>query len=91
LIPLLGRARMFIGGDTGPLHLACALGVPVVAIFGPTSPVRNGPHLTPSEVVWHPMHCSSCYGRSCSSGNECMDIPVHEVFEAAVRCLERTR
>lgn len=42
-IALARRARLFIGGDTGPMHLAAALGVPVVAIMGPTDPVRNGP------------------------------------------------
>ena len=44
LIALTRRARLFIGGDTGPLHLAAALQVPVVAIFGPTDPARNGPY-----------------------------------------------
>jgi heptosyltransferase-1 len=44
LIALTRRAKLFIGGDTGPLHLAAALGVPVVAIFGPTDPARNGPY-----------------------------------------------
>ncbi len=43
LMALTRRARVFIGGDTGPLHLADALGVPVVALFGPTDPARNGP------------------------------------------------
>ena len=46
LIALTRRARTFIGGDTGPLHLAAALRVPVVAIFGPTDPARNGPYGT---------------------------------------------
>jgi len=44
LIALTRRARLLIGGDTGPLHLAAALGVPLVAIFGPTDPARNGPY-----------------------------------------------
>ena len=43
LIALTRRASLFIGGDTGPMHLAAALGVPVVGLFGPTNPVRNGP------------------------------------------------
>jgi heptosyltransferase-1 len=45
------RARLFIGGDTGPMHLAAALGIPVVAIFGPTDPARNGPFGTRSIVL----------------------------------------
>jgi heptosyltransferase-1 len=44
LIALTRRAHLFVGGDTGPLHLAAALGIPVVAIFGPTDPARNGPY-----------------------------------------------
>jgi heptosyltransferase I len=44
LIALIRRASLFIGGDTGPMHLATALGVPVVALFGPTDPARNGPY-----------------------------------------------
>ena len=51
LIALTRRARLFIGGDTGPMHLAAALRVPVVAIFGPTDPARNGPYGTPSIVL----------------------------------------
>jgi heptosyltransferase-1 len=51
LIALTERARLFIGGDTGPLHLAAALQVPVVAIYGPTDPARNGPYGTRSVVL----------------------------------------
>ncbi len=51
LIALTRRARLFIGGDTGPMHLAAALAVPVVAIFGPTDPARNGPYGTRSRVL----------------------------------------
>ena len=55
LIALTRRARLFIGGDTGPMHLAAALGVPVVAIFGPTDPARNGPFGTRSIVLRSPV------------------------------------
>lgn len=51
LITLTRRARLFIGGDTGPLHLAAALQVPVVAIFGPTDPARNGPRGAKNAVL----------------------------------------
>jgi len=51
LIALTRRARLFIGGDTGPMHMAAALQVPVVAIFGPTNPARNGPFGTRSIVL----------------------------------------
>jgi heptosyltransferase-1 len=51
LIELTRRSTLFIGGDTGPMHLAAALDVPVVALFGPTDPARNGPHNTRARVL----------------------------------------
>jgi heptosyltransferase I len=51
LIALTRRASLFVGGDTGPMHLAAALKIPVVAIFGPTNPARNGPFETRSIVL----------------------------------------
>lgn len=51
LIAFTRRAQLFVGGDTGPMHLAAALRVPVVALFGPTSPARNGPFCTPGIVL----------------------------------------
>jgi heptosyltransferase I len=89
LIPLYRKAHLVVGGDTGPFHLACALGAPVVGIFGPTSPVRNGPWRSEDEVVAHALPCSFCYGRSCATQNECMDISVDEVFAAIVRRLAK--
>jgi heptosyltransferase-1 len=54
LIALTRRASLFVGGDTGPMHLAAALGVPVVALFGPTRPDRNGPYATRAVVLRSP-------------------------------------
>ena len=54
LIALTRRASLFVGGDTGPMHLAAALHVPVVALFGPTRPQRNGPFGTRSVVLRSP-------------------------------------
>jgi heptosyltransferase I len=51
LIALMRRVRLFVGADTGPLHLAAALQVPVVGIYGPTDPARNGPYGTRSAVL----------------------------------------
>ncbi len=50
LIALARRAKLFIGGDTGPLHLAAAVGTPIVAIYGPTHPDRNGP-FSPADIT----------------------------------------
>jgi heptosyltransferase-1 len=54
LIALTRRVCLVIAGDTGPLHLACALGKPVVGIYGPTDPARNGPFGVPFRVLRHP-------------------------------------
>ncbi len=54
LIALLRRTALCIGGDTGPLHLASALEVPIVGIYGPTDPARNGPYHAPHRVLRHP-------------------------------------
>lgn len=54
LIAMTRRCALAIGGDTGPAHLACALGKPVVGIYGPTDPARNGPWGVPFRVLRHP-------------------------------------
>lgn len=89
MMPLLERAQLLVGGDTGPLHLACALKTPVVGIFGPTSAVRNGPWNSASEVVSNGIDCIGCYKRNCPANNDCMDIPVDDVFAAVTRILEK--
>lgn len=64
LIALTRRTRLFIGGDTGPMHLAAALNIPVVAIFGPTDPARTGPFGTRSIVLRSPSSPTSLSHRS---------------------------
>lgn len=54
LIAITRRARLFIGGDTGPLHVAAALQIPVVALYGPTDPARTGPYGTQAITLRHP-------------------------------------
>lgn len=53
-VELARRARLVVAGDTGPLHLACAVGTPVVALFGPTDPARNGPFSPDDRVLRAP-------------------------------------
>jgi heptosyltransferase I len=64
LISLTRRAKLFVGGDTGPMHLAAALHVPVVGIFGPTNPARNGPFRTASVILRSPDSITSHRRRS---------------------------
>jgi heptosyltransferase-1 len=63
LAALIRRARLMLGGDTGPVHLAHALGVPVLALYGPTDPARNGPYGAPDRALSHPLPCSFCHKR----------------------------
>ncbi len=82
LIALTRRGRLFIGGDTGPMHLAAALQVPVVAIFGPTDPARNGPHATRSVVLRNPKSLTS-HARRPKPDEAMLEISVEAVVEAA--------
>jgi ADP-heptose:LPS heptosyltransferase len=61
LMPLLAGAAVVVAGDTGPLHLAAALGAPTVGIYGPTDPVNTGPCGTRTAVVRLGLSCSPCY------------------------------
>lgn len=86
LIALTRRARLFIGGDTGPLHLAAALQVPVVAIFGPTDPARNGPYGTRSVVLRNPASPTT-HARKPEPDEAMLEISTGAVLEGARRLL----
>jgi heptosyltransferase-1 len=63
LAALLRRAALMLGGDTGPTHLAHALGTPVLMVMGPTDPERHGPYGAPERVVVRRLPCSFCHQR----------------------------
>ncbi len=86
LIALTRRAKLFIGGDTGPLHLAAALQVPVVAIFGPTDPARNGPYGTRSAVLRSPASATT-HARRVQPDEGLLEIGVDDVVNAARKLL----
>ena len=91
LIALLRRARLYVGGDTGPTQLAAALGVPIVALFGPTDPQRNGPFSPEDDVIRVTLDCEGCQRNRCTLSREtaeCMSrISPEMVLEAARRRL----
>lgn len=88
LLGLLGRAALALTNDSGPMHMANALGVPVVAVFGPTDPRRTGPVQPPSAVVKKDAACWPCLYRSCPYDHRCMSaVGVDEVVEACGRFL----
>lgn len=87
MIALVRRAGLVIAGDTGPLHLAAALGRPVVGLYGPTDPARNGPYATDARVL---RHGSSTRDHSRRSETEAglMQITTDEVVEASLALLK---
>ena len=90
LISLTRRARLFIGGDTGPLHLAAALKVPVAGIYGPTNPARNGPFGTRSIVLRSPSSITS-HARLTRPEEGLLEITPGQVIAAARELLRGDR
>ncbi len=83
LIALLRRAELFIGGDTGPLHLAVAGGTPVVGLYGPTDPARNGPYSPLDVVVCNPAERDGVtYRRESEYSPSMLSISVEQVVAA---------
>ena len=90
LIALTRRARLFIGGDTGPMHLAAALRIPVVGIFGPTDPARNGPFGTRSIILRSPESTTS-HKRRARPDEGLLEITPEQVLKAARQLLRSPR
>ena len=86
---VLSRARLFITNDSGPMHMANALGVPVIGIFGPTEPDATHPFQPPYRVIWKGAPCWPCLYRKCPFDHRCMTaIEPEEVLEAALAFLK---
>ena len=83
LIELVRRSALVVGGDSGPVHLAAALGVPVVALFGPTDPARNGPWGAGKMRVLRDASSVTSYRRSAETESGLARISVEVVVEAA--------
>lgn len=87
---LLSKAAVMITNDSGPMHVAAALGIPVVAMFGPTSAIRTGPYGTGHRILTGQVPCRPCFSRVCrhSPEMECLHlITPDQVAEAARRLL----
>lgn len=88
VLALARAARLCVSGDTGPLHLAASVGTPVVALFGPTRPERNGPWRPEDVSVSRAAECVCFHKRQCLRGAACINrIEVDEVLEACTRRL----
>ncbi len=82
LVALIKNASFFICNDTGPMHIAAALDVPVFAIFGPANPVRTGPYGKIHTIIQKKLDCSPCYAKQPCSHFKCMnDLSVEDVFK----------
>jgi ADP-heptose:LPS heptosyltransferase len=88
LVALARGARVIVSGDTGPTHIAAAVGTPVVGIYGPTRPERNGPWRPDDVTVSRADSCECHHLRSCRRETMCLiDISVDEVVSAVERRL----
>ncbi len=90
-LPALLRAcRLFVGNDSGAMHVAAAVGLPVAGIFGPTDPEATRPATPQFTLIREPVSCSPCLLRHCPIDHRCMTrISVEQVFGVARALLER--
>lgn len=90
LVYILQHAKAFVGGDTGPMHLAVAAGLSVVALFGPTDPERNGPYGGGHRVIQAKWPCMGCWKRSCPDDKDCLaSISPDVVYTALVTMMNK--
>ena len=90
---LLERCEVCLTCDSGPMHIAAAVGIPTIALFGPTDPSRHQPYGTDHTVIEKPVSCRPCYKRTCHRQDIpylCMEeIKITEVVEALVTKLNQ--
>ena len=88
LTALIRRSRVFLAGDTGPMHIAWTVGTPVVAIYGPTDPVVNRPGGRHSAVAYQKVFCSPCRNRGCIARTCLENLPPERVADCAGSVIE---
>ena len=81
---LLSQCHLFLGNDSGAMHVAAAVGLPVVAIFGPTDPFGTAPVTPRCTIVQQRPYCSPCFLRRCPTDHRCMKQVTADMVEAAV-------
>ena len=82
---LLSQCHLFIGNDSGAMHVAAAVGLPVVAVFGPTDPRGTAPVTPRCSIVQERPYCSPCFLRRCPTDHRCMTRVTPDAVEAAAR------
>ena len=81
------EAALLVTTDSGPMHLAAAVGTPIVALFGPTDPARTGPYGPGQRIIRKGLSCSPCFRKRCETPRCMTDISVEEVFTAVKEML----
>lgn len=90
LAALLARAAVVVGGDTGPVHIAAAVGTPTVSFYRVTDATRNGPRGEKHICLQAPIDCSPCLRKSCERDLECgASLEVDQVFDALQRVVKQ--
>lgn len=83
LLEVIRDARFMVSNDTGSMHIAAALGVPVFALFGPTNPARTGPYGSGHTIIRKEVPCSPCYRKTCNNV-KCLDVINEEEVAACI-------
>jgi len=82
---LLSQCHVFLGNDSGAMHVAAAVGLPVVAVFGPTDPYGTAPVTLRATIVQEKPYCSPCFLRRCPTDHRCMRAVTPEMVKSALR------
>ena len=82
---LLSQCQLFLGNDSGAMHVAAAVGLPVVAVFGPTDPFGTAPVTPRCSIVQEKPYCSPCFLRRCPTDHRCMKSITPEMVAAAAK------
>jgi len=82
---LLSQCHLFVGNDSGAMHVAAAVGLPVVAVFGPTDPLGTAPVTPRCSLVQEKPYCSPCFLRRCPTDHRCMTAIAPEAVTAAAQ------
>ena len=88
---LYTRCRLLVTTDTGPMHMAAAMGCPTVALFGPTAPWRTGPYGQGHKVITGDVECRPCFRKKCDEMTCMKEISVNRVYEGVMELLKREK
>jgi heptosyltransferase-2 len=89
MMAVLSLCRLMVTNDSGPMHVAAAFGVPIVAVFGPTDHTTTSPLAETCRIVRHEVDCAPCLLRQCPTDHRCMEaVTVGDVLNAARALLE---